>query len=324
MAPAAGERARVYRFYEYGGPDKLQLEEVEVPAPPAGHVRVRVQAISLNQADFLFMANQYIESPQLPSKIGYEISGIVDAVGEAVVQFQPGDRVSSIPAFSVKDYGNFAELAILPERGLIHTPKNLNKTEAASFTFAYFTSYFGLFDLGELQPFQTVLITAATSTTGLAAISMVRAAGCTVIATSRSSSKAGVLKKAGAHHVVATAEEDLAERVASITGGKGVDVAYDCIAGTMSEKIIDCLRPFGHWIVYGLMDTTPVPFPWMKFFIRTIQMDMFKVFDFTGHQHLGIPSNDQALGAVRLSLSFETDVVFASRFAREGFCSESL
>ena len=148
MASTRAEQARVYRFNEFGGPEKLQLKEERVPFPPAGHVRVRVQALSLNQADFLFLANQYIEQPSLPSKIGYEIAGTVDAIGEAVTTFTVGERVSSIPAFSVKDYGSFADLAILPERGLMHTPSNLNKAEAASFTFAHFTNYYGLFDLG--------------------------------------------------------------------------------------------------------------------------------------------------------------------------------
>ncbi|EON68736.1 hypothetical protein W97_07994 [Coniosporium apollinis CBS 100218] len=295
MAPAGGKQARVYRFNEYGGPEKLQLKEEEVPYPSAGHVRVRVEAMSLNNADSLFLANQYLEPPALPSKIGYEIAGTVDAIGEGVKQFSVGDRVSAIPAFSVAEYANFAELTVLPERALMHTPRNLDKIQAASFTFAYFTNYYGLFDLGQLKPFQTVLITAASSTTGLAAISMVRAAGSTVIATSRSSAKADALKKAGANYVIATAEEDLVERVHAITGGKGVDIAYDCIAGPMSEAIVNCVRQFGHWVVYGAMDSSPVPFPVLQLMVKTVKLDTFMVFDFTGHPGLNIPANDQAL-----------------------------
>ncbi len=289
------KQARVYRFHAYGGPENLKLEYEAVPWPPPGHVRVQVETFSLNQADFLFLANMYIEQPALPSKIGYEFAGTVDAIGVGVQSFRPGDRVSSVPAFSVKDYGNFAELTVLPERGLIHTPKSLDKFQASCFTFAYITNYFALFDLGKLEPFQTVLITAATSTTGLAAISMVRAIRGTVIATTRSKAKVEGLLKAGANHVVATEEEDLVERVNSITNGNGADVAYDCVTGAMSEKILQCTRPLGHWIVYGLMDLTPVPFPWMLAVMKSIKLDAMKVFDFTGHRHLNLPNNDHAL-----------------------------
>lgn len=295
MTSKTSKKARVYCFNEFGGPEKLYLHEDEVSLPSIGHVRVHVQAMSLNQADSLFLANKYIEQPSLPSKLGYEIAGVIDAVAEDVQELRVGERVSSIPTFSVKDYGNFGELVVLPVRALMRTPPRLDIREAASFTFAYFTDYFGLFELGRMEPFQTVLVTAASSTTGLAAISMARAAGCTVIATSRSRNKKEALEKAGAHHVVATAEENLAERVHDLTEGRGVDIVYDCVAGTLSEAIIGCIRPFGRWIVYGLMDTTPFPFPWFSLLAGTIKLDLYKIFDFTGHRHLKLPSNDQAL-----------------------------
>lgn len=295
MTSKRSEQARVYRFDEFGGPEKLYLHEVKIPLPAVGHVRVRVQAMGLNQADSLFLANKYIEQPSLPSTLGYEITGVIDAVAEDVQEFRVGERVSSIPSFSVSDYGSFGELVVLPVRALMRTPPRLNTREAASFAFAYFTDYFGLFELARMEPFQTVLVTAASSTTGLAAISMARAAGCTVIATSRSQNKNEALRKAGAHYVVATAEENLTERVHDLTQGRGVDIAYDCVAGTLGEAIISCIRPFGHWIVYGVMDTTPVPFPWFSLIARTIRMHFYKVFDFTGHRHLKLPTNDQAL-----------------------------
>lgn len=287
--------ARVFRFHDYGGPEQLKLQEEDIPHPGAGEVRVKVEALSLNQADVLFLANHYVESPQVPSRIGYEIAGVVDTVGEGVEAFAVGDRVSSVPAFSITDYANFAEITILPERGLMKTPSKLNKAEAASFTFAYFTDYYGLFELGDLKPFHTVLVTAASSTTGLAAIAMIRHAGATVIATSRTSSKREVLLKAGASHVIATEEEDLAQRVHEITSGKGVDLAYDCIAGALSEKIIQSLRVQGRWIVYGLMDASPAPFPWLAAVSKPFKIDLYRVFDFTGNRHLGISRNDAGL-----------------------------
>ena len=127
---------RIYRFHEYGGPDRLTLESVPLPEPGHGEVRVKVQAMGLNRAELLYLANAYIESPRLPSRLGYEISGMVEAVGPGVMGFRIGDRVSSMPAFSISDFANFGETATLPERGLMKTPDRLTPAQGASFAFA--------------------------------------------------------------------------------------------------------------------------------------------------------------------------------------------
>jgi NADPH:quinone reductase-like Zn-dependent oxidoreductase len=186
---------RVYRFHEYGNPDVLQLESLPLPEPKANEVRIKVQAMSLNRADLLWMANTYVETPKLPSRLGYEIAGIVEAVGAEVTQFQIGDRVSSLPAFSISDYGNFGETAILPVRGLMKTPDNFTPAQGAGFAFAYFTGYFALLELAHIQPYQTVVITAGTSTNVLAAIYMAKKIGAKVIATTRTSKKKSVVAK---------------------------------------------------------------------------------------------------------------------------------
>ena len=164
-------KTRIYRFHEYGNPEVLKLESVETPQPSLGEVRVRISAISLNRADLWWMQNNYVETPELPSKLGCEVCGTVEALSSDVTEFKVGDRVSSIPAFSISDYANFGETAILPTRGLMKTPDNFSFAQGSSFAFSYFTGYFALLELGRLQPYQTVLITAGTSTTGLAAIS---------------------------------------------------------------------------------------------------------------------------------------------------------
>lgn len=290
---------RIHRFHEYGGPDKLKLESVPLAEPGHGEVRVRVMAMGLNRADLLYLANAYIESPRLPSRLGYEVCGTVEAVGPGVTGFAIGDRVSSIPAFSISDYANFGETATLPERGLMKTPDRLTPAQGASFAFAYFTGYFALFELARLQPYQTVLVTAATSTTGQAAIPLIHRAGAKVIATTRTGKKKDVLLRAGADHVVATEEEDLAARVMEITGGHGVDVAYDCVAGNLGEKIVQSTAVRGHWIVYGLMDYAPVPFPWLPAFIRSVRFDCYAVFNYTGNRHLGLPGDEGAFARAR-------------------------
>lgn len=247
---------RIYQFHQYGGPEVLQLDSVPLPQPGAKEVRVQVQSMSLNRADMLWMANTYVETPQLPSRVGYEIAGIVEAVGEDVTEFQVGDCVSSIPASSISDYANFGETAILPVRGLMKTPEPFTPAQGSGFAFAYFTGYFALLELGKLQPYQTVLITAATSTTGLAAIAMAKKIGATAIATTRTSKKRDALFDAGADYVVATEEEDLVARVMDITNGKGADVVYDAVAGGLSEQLVQATKVRGHWIVYGFLDET--------------------------------------------------------------------
>jgi NADPH:quinone reductase-like Zn-dependent oxidoreductase len=284
---------RIYRFHDYGGPDKLKLEAVPLPDPGPGDVRVKVQAMSLNRADMMWLANQYIETPKLPSRLGYEVAGVVEAVGHGVTAFKAGDRVSTLPAFSISDYANFGETALVPDRGLMPTPEWFSPAEGASFAFAYFTGYFGLYELARLQPGQTVLVTAATSTTGLAAIPLAKKLNATVIATTRTAKKKDVLLKAGADHVVATGEEDLTARVMDITGGRGVDLAYDCVAGSLSDQIAQSVAVRGWWLVYGFLDA-PGPFPWWPALKRSFRFAVYKVFDFTGNRNLGLLGDEEA------------------------------
>jgi NADPH:quinone reductase-like Zn-dependent oxidoreductase len=290
----------VYRFHQYGDPEVLQLEAIPLSEPRANEVLVRVQAMSLNRADLLWMANTYIETPQLPARIGYEIAGIVEAVGTDISAFQVGDRVSSIPAFSISDYANFGETAILPERGLMKTPALFAATQGASFAFSYFTGYFALLELGKLQPYQTVLITAGTSTTGLAAIAIAKKIGAKIIATTRTSKKREVLLAAGADAVIATEEEDLVSRVLELTQGKGADVIYDAVAGALSEKLAQAVKIQGHWIVYGALDVENLgSFPWWTAFTRTFHFHVYKVFDFTGNRQLGLLGDEAAFARAK-------------------------
>jgi NADPH:quinone reductase-like Zn-dependent oxidoreductase len=294
---------RTFRFHEAGGPEKLRLENLPTPAPGPGEVRVRLEALSLNRAELLWLANSYVETPQFPARIGYEISGTIEAVGPGVNEFRSGDRVSSIPAFSISQYAHFAEATIIPVRGLLRTPVNFTPAQAVSFAFAYFTGYFALYELARLQPYQTVLITAGGSTTGLAAIALAKKAGAITIATSRTRRKIPSLLTAGADHIIATEEEDLVKSVMNFTNGRGADVVYDCVAGVLSAKLAQATAIRGHWIVYGLMDLTPVAFPWWHLFIRSVRFDAYKVLDFTGSPALHLPGNEEAFARAKRFIS---------------------
>ncbi len=208
--------------------------------------------------------------------------------------------ISSIPAFSIGDYANFGETAILPTRGLMRTPDNFTPAQGAGFAFAYFTGYFALLELGHLQPYQAALITAGTSTTGLAAIAMAKKIGATIIATTRTSKKKDTLFQAGADYVIATEEEDLVAHVMEITNGQGADVIYDSVAGALSEKLAQAVKVRGHWIVYGLLDQENLSaFPWLSAFIRSFHFHVYKVFDFTGNRNLHLLGDEEAFARAK-------------------------
>lgn len=188
--------SKKWLFHEYGGPEKLQLDELPIPSPKADEVLINVEAMSLNRADSLWLANTYVEVPTLPSHIGYEVSGTIEEVGADVKGLSLGQRVSTINAFSISDYGNFGEKTIISARAVMPSPQKFTPAQAASFSFSYFTGYFALY--ARLLPHQTVLITGATSTTGFGGIYLAKKIGATVIATTRTSKKKQALLDTGA------------------------------------------------------------------------------------------------------------------------------
>ena len=181
----------------------------------------------MNRAEVVFRKGQYIETPTLPSQLGYEAAGIVDAVGTGVTDFKVGDRVSSIPSFSMVDYGVYGESAILPVTAVAHYPDKLSAAEGAAIWMQYITAYGALIEYGKMKKDDVVLITAASSSVGLAAIQLTKAIGGLAIATTRGADKKSFLLDAGADHVIVTDEENIAEKVMEITSGAGANLTFD-------------------------------------------------------------------------------------------------
>src|SRR4051812_19963992 len=196
--------ATVVRFHELGSPDVLRLEDLEVPPPGPVEVKIKVEAIGLNRAELAFRAGRYLERPKLPSRLGYEAAGTVMAVGEAVKGFAPGERVGVIPAFSMAEYATYGEEILVPAHAVVKCPPDVTSTTFAAVWMQYLTAYGGLIDIGALQPGEHVLITAASSSVGLASIELALAAGAIPIATTRTGAKREALLRAGARHVIAT------------------------------------------------------------------------------------------------------------------------
>lgn len=268
---------RAVLFDELGGPEVLRLAEVPPAEPGKGEVRVRVEAIGLNRAEALFRSGTYVYPATVPgSKLGYEASGVVEAVGEGVEGFAPGDAVSTVPAFLMTEYGTYAEAAILPAHALVHRPNGVDAVTGAATWMSYTTAYGLLVEFGRVKPGDTVLINAASSSVGLAAIQVANHLGAVPIATTRTHAKKQRLLDAGAAHVIATEEEDLVKEVAAVTGGGGVELAIDAVMGPAVNTLIQTVVPDGTLLFYGWLDPTPAPMPIAPDFLgRTIRTYAF-------------------------------------------------
>ncbi len=248
-------------FHSTGPASVLNIEEHELVEPKADEVRFKVQAIGLNRAEIMFREGQYLEQPELPSRIGYEASGVVDAVGSDVGEFTIGDRVSSIPGFSMGEYGVYGERAVVPASSLAKYPDNLDANEGTSIWMQYLTAYGALISIGQLNAEKSVLITAASSSVGVAAIQIAKLVGAKAIATTRKADKKAFLLGAGADEVIVTDETDLADEVMKITNGQGADLIFDPIGGPIVEQLAIAAAPGATLIEYGALSTDPTPFP---------------------------------------------------------------
>jgi NADPH:quinone reductase-like Zn-dependent oxidoreductase len=205
----------------------------------------------------MFFHNQYVEEPKLPSRLGYEAAGVVEAIGPDVDKSWLGKQVSTIPAFSMTHHGTVGEQAVVPVSALGEYPPNLSPGEGAAIWMQYVTAYGALIHFGHLTKGDFVLITAASSSVGLAALEIAKSE----IATTRTSSKKQELLDHGATHVIATDEGDLVSRVKEITAGKGARIIFDPVAGPFLETLAGAAARGGIIFEYGLLSGKPTLFP---------------------------------------------------------------
>jgi NADPH:quinone reductase-like Zn-dependent oxidoreductase len=269
---------KIVRFHEVGDASVLKLEELPKPQPGEGEALLKVEAIGLNRAEIMFRSGAYLDRPNFPSLIGYEASGIIESVGPGVTGLKPGDRVSSVPAFSMANYGTYGEYAVLPARALAPYPQHLSPVEGTSIWMQYLTAY-GIVEFGGLKKGQPLLITAAASSVGLAAIQVAKFVGATSIATTRNKAKAGALKDAGADFVIDTGSEDLVQRVQEITGGKGFALAFDPVAGPGVETLANAAGYQATIMEYGALDPRPTPYPLFASLRKGLSIRAFTIFE---------------------------------------------
>ncbi|MDG3003184.1 zinc-dependent alcohol dehydrogenase family protein [Paludisphaera mucosa] len=273
--------ARVVRFHETGGPEVLRIEELDVPPPGKGEVQIRIKAIGLNRAEAMFRRGQYLEDPKLPARLGYEAAGTVEAVGPDVQKIKVGDVVSVIPSFSLNSYGLYADLANAPAYAVVHHPASLSWEEAASVWMQYVTAYGALIDIGGLTKGDAVVIPAASSSVGLAAIQIANRVGAIPIALTRGTSKRQALLDAGAAHVIASDEQDLVAEILSLTDGKGARVVFDPVGGPTVEKLLQATSKLGILFLYGALSTEPTPLPLFEVLAKWVTIRGYVMMEIT-------------------------------------------
>jgi len=227
-------------------------------------------------------AGTYIETPVLPSGLGLEASGVVDAVGEGVDAFVAGDAVSVIPPQSMVRWPTYAELITVPAERVVKHPASLSWEAAAAVWMPYLTAYGALIEVARLGPGDFVAITAASSSVGLAAIQIANRVGACPIAITRTSGKKAALRAAGAAHVIASEEEPLEARLKAIAGTEGVRVVFDPIGGPIFGPLTAAMSCGGILIEYGGLSEVPTPFPLFSVLSKRLTLRGYLVHEVTG------------------------------------------
>lgn len=282
---------RIIRIHQYGDASVLKLEDLDVPAPAPDEIQMAVRSIGLNRAEVMFRNHAYLQEASFPSRLGYEAAGVVEAVGSAVTGLEKGDAVSLIPPLDIARWGTYGERANVPAKLVVKHPKALSFEQAAAAWMQYVTAWGALVHQAKLGHGDFVIVTAASSSVGLAAFQVARKVGATVIATTRTSAKRAALLRAGAHYVVVTEEEDLVKRVNEVTGGNGARVVFDPVGGPAFEPLTQSMARGGILLGYGALSSEPTPFPLFTVLSKSLTLK--------GYLYNEIVSDDAALEAAK-------------------------
>ncbi len=246
---------RAIQITAYGGPEQLQLVDVEVGAPGPGEIRIRHHACGLNYIDVYQRTGLYANA--LPLQLGMEGAGIVEAVGEGVSHLAVGDRA----AYASQPPGAYCEQRVMPAKCVVRLPDAIDFETAAGMMLKGLTAQYLLKKtrpVEGLEPGDFVLFHAAAGGVGLIACQWAKALGLRLIGTAGSAAKCALALEHGAAHAIDYSKEDFVARVKAITGGKGVKVVYDSVGKDTFDKSLDCLRPFGLMASFGNA-SGPVP-----------------------------------------------------------------
>ena len=237
---------KAIRIHETGGPEVLTWEDVDVGDPGDGEVRIRHTAVGLNFIDIYQRSGLY-PLPDLPLTLGTEGAGVIEAVGPGVEGIEAGQRV----AYAGGQLGSYAEARVMPAGVLVPVPDAVDDRTAAAMMLKGMTAHMLLFKAYAVQEGDHVLVHAAAGGVGSILVQWAKHLGATVIGTVGSAAKGEQARGHGADHVINYNEEDFAERVKEITGGRGVPVVYDSVGKDTFEKSLDCLAEWGFLVNFG-------------------------------------------------------------------------
>ena len=245
---------RAIHFYATGGPEVLRWEDVEVGEPGEGQARIRHTVVGVNFIDTYYRSGLYPVS--LPSGLGSEAAGVVEAIGAGVTVVRVGDRV----AYAGGPPGSYSESRVLPAHILVPIPDGVTDETAAAVMLKGMTAQYLIRRTYPVKAGETVLFHAAVGGVGLIACQWLKAIGATVIGTVGSDDKVAIARAHGCDHVIVSTREDIAQRVREITYGKGVPVVYDSVGKDTFLSSLDCLQPLGLMVSFGNSSGKVTPF----------------------------------------------------------------
>jgi NADPH2:quinone reductase len=245
--------SKAIRIHQTGGPEMMRWEEVPVGDPGTGQLRIRHRAVGLNFIDVYHRTGLY-PLPALPSGLGLEGAGVVEAVGEGVSDFKVGERV----AYASPPPGSYAEVRLMPADRVVALPDAIDERTAAAMMLKGLTAQYLLRRTYRVRPGDAILIHAAAGGVGLIACQWANRLGATVIGTVGNEAKAELARAHGCHHAILYNRENFVERVREITGGRGVAVVYDSVGKDVFMDSLDCLQPMGMMVTFGNA-SGPVP-----------------------------------------------------------------
>ena len=245
---------KAIRVYEFGNPEVMKIEDVPDPAPGAGQVLVRIHAAGVNPVDAYIRSGLYPVKPELPFTPGMDASGIVEALGDGVKRFKPGDRVYSAGTIS----GSYAEKMLCMDSQVHVLPEKLSFTQGASVGVPYGAAYRALFQRAGAKPGEVVLVHGASGGVGIAAVQLARAAGMHVIGTAGTEKGRHLVKEQGADEVFDHYASDHMEQILKLTNGKGVDVILEILANVNLGRDLKILAHNGRVVIIGSRGTVEI------------------------------------------------------------------
>ena len=274
--------AKIVQFYEKGGPEVLKLEEVTLSPVAENDVRVRVHAIGLNRAESMYRKGAFLQGYTWPSRVGYEASGVVEAIGKNVAGFEPGDAVSVVPgSISMALYGTYGEVADMPANRLTRNPDWLLHTDAAASWIQYVTAYVGIVEIANLKAGETVMINAPSSSVGIAAIQIAKMVGAKPVAITTSPEKSNALLRLGAVAVFSPADAELPKKIADLSGGFGARVIFDAVGGPGAALLQSVASVGAVHVIYGSLSEKNTEMSAMTLYAKRMTVRGFQLFEAT-------------------------------------------